>query len=341
MSSSYCPGRTFAIFLLGGALFSSCGHRLPPPGGPEDTEGPVLLETVPAQNAVGVELSSKIRIVFGEDLDSETVRKAVMLSPEHEELEAKGKGEVVELSPRGDLFPLTTYQVTVKSTLLDERGNSFAGPFTFYFSTGDSLDTGLIQGKVAYRGKGAAGAYVTASALPESIRYSVQADTTGKYRLAHLPRREFSLMAFLDQNNDGEYRFAVEPVAYAGALVGTEPVKLDFDLAVIDTSPPVLQSVEAADSSTIRLVFDDPMERLPTPIPATSVELSPEEDTTLVVPIASVEGDTAQPEAILVRTESPLADGIRYRITVTGLKNESGLPVGQPGNRMKFTFTRK
>jgi hypothetical protein len=339
MISPPCLARS-AVFILflGPAAFFSCGQRLPPPGGPEDEDGPVLLETSPAQSAVNVDLTSMIRIVFDEDLDTETAKTAVLLSPAHEELEVKAKGETVEIQPEGDLFPRSTYQVTVKSTLEDERGNNFEGPFTFYFSTGDSLDSGLISGKVKYRGKGVAGAYVTASALPESIRYVVQADTSGKYRLAQLPRGSFSLLSFLDQNNDGKYRFAVEPVAQAEAEVGAELVKIDFDLAVSDTSPPVLESVEPRDSTSFLLVFDDPMMRVEGGIPAASFRLFPEEDSTVVVEITAADVDSVKPETILVVTGSPLAEGGRYWIALSGLTNESGLPGRPIENRKKFTF---
>jgi hypothetical protein len=316
----------------------SCGHRLPPPGGPEDEEGPILVETQPAQSAVGVDPASAIAIVFDEDLDAETAEKAVILSPAHEELEVNASGERLELQPEGGLFPNTTYQVTVKSSLLDERGNSFEAPFTFYFSTGDSLDTGLILGKVTYRGKGAAGAYVKASTLPDSIRYIVQADSAGKYRLAQLPRRNYSLHAFLDQNNDAKYRFAVEPFADARAEVAAEPVQLDFELAVIDTSPPVLEAVEPRDSTAILLVFDDPMKRVEGGIPVTSFHLTPERDSTVVVGIASAANDTLQPEAIVVTTERSLIEGGRYWIAVRDIVNESGLPVRPAEGRQKFAF---
>jgi len=323
------------------AVAVSCGNRLPPPGGPEDKEGPVLEECVPGQNEVGVDTGSRVSILFDENLDRESAGKAITLSPAHEEIRLNVKGGRIELEPEGDLFERTTYQVTIGNTLLDQRGNRFAGPYTFYFSTGDTMDTGLISGTVTYRGKGAGGAYVMASALPESVNYTAQADSSGQYRLAHLPGGSFFLFSFLDQNGDGKFRFAVEPKDEKRVEILTEPLEVDFVVVVSDTSPPVLESVEPLDSTTLRLVFDDPMRIESGVASPENFRVFPEKDSTVVVPLGSIEPDTSAVEVMLLGTAAPLEDGERYWIMLTGVVNESGL-TGRPSeNRQKFVFYRR
>ncbi|MFQ6103926.1 MAG: Ig-like domain-containing protein [Candidatus Glassbacteria bacterium] len=319
----------------------TCGHRLPPPGGPEDKEPPVLIETIPGPEETGVDLSTKIQILFDENVDEESAVRAVLLSPVHEKVKLKVKGKRVELWPEDGLFPSTTYQVTVGRNLLDRRGNGFMGPVTFYFSTGDSLDTGIIRGNVRYRGKPAKGAFVIANTLPDSISYHVQADTSGKYRMAHLPMTRFSVRAFLDQNGDGKYRYAVEPIDEKETEVSDELVVVDFDLMVQDTSPPVLQSVEPVDSITLKLIFDDPMRFETVRKSPEGFSLFPEKDSTTVIPLVSAERDSADAKIIVLETKIPLDDGQRYWIELTGIVNESGL-YGRPlSNRKKFTFYGK
>jgi hypothetical protein len=322
-------------------LLVSCGYRLPPPGGPEDKDSPALQETVPARGETGVDLETKIQIIFDEGVDKESAEKSILLSPEHEKVKMSVKGEKVELRPEEGLFPGTTYQVTLSNSLVDQRGNNFKGPYTFYFSTGDSLDSGLIQGKVSYRGRGANGAYVVASALPESISYYVQADTSGKYSLAKLPLKRFHMLSFLDQNGDGKYRFAVEPVDKKYVEVLEETVEIDFNLVVIDTSPPILQSVEPVDSTTLRLVFDDPMKVEAVEVSPGSFVVYPEKDSTAIVPFGSVEIDTSNIEVIIMKTAVPLQDGERYWIVLTSPVNEGGLYGRPEDNRKKFTYYGK
>ena len=324
--------------LVAAVVVVSCGNRLPPPGGPEDKEAPVFQESVPVQGEVGVDTSVRISILFDEKIDKESAEKVIRLSPAHEGIEVKVKGERVELRPEGNLFENTTYQVTIGNRLLDQRGNSFAGPYTFYFSTGDQLDHGLIHGTVKYRDKAAGGAYVTAHTLPESVSYVVQADTSGKYRLAHLPVKSYSLFSFLDQNGNGKYRFAVEPMDEKKVEIFEKPLEVDFDIAVIDTSPPVFESVEPLDSTTLKLIFDDPMRVEPGLASPSNYRLFPERDSTAVVPLGSIQPDTSAIEVIILGTAAPLEDGVRYWIELVGVENESGLAGRPSGSRQKFVF---
>ncbi|GEM_PF-4514397 len=334
-------GYTSIFLFISSLIFYSllsCGNRLPPPGGPEDKAPPIIVESSPSLGDVGVGTAEKVSIVFDEKVDSESALKAIRLSPEHKDLKISVKGEKVELRPEDGLLPSTTYQVTVSNRLADERGNNFAGPFTFYFSTGDGLDKGLIRGKVDFRDKRARGAYVVAQALPESVSYFVQADSSGKYRLDHLPQKGFFLRSYLDQNGDEKYRFAVEPVDEQEVILLDEPLKIDFNLMVIDTSPPVLQSVEPVDSVMIKLIFDDPMHIETETLSAGAFQLFNEKDSTMMVPVVSADLDTTNTTTIFMRVSSPLEDGERYWLRLSGLKNERGLIGKPPDNMKKFTY---
>lgn len=177
-----------------------------------------------------------------------------------------------------------------------------------------------------------------ANTLPDSIRYHAQADSSGRYLLAHLPEKRFSLRSFLDQNGDGSYRFAVEPVAHREIDTLTESITVDFELAVVDTSPPVLESVEAPDSMTVRLVFDDALGFWAEGFPAENITLYPETDPGRTIPIRSAEVDTAAVTVLVVRTAVPLKDATRYIVEAEGVVNEAGLPGKAADTRKRFTF---
>jgi hypothetical protein len=144
---------------------------------------------------------------------------------------------------------------------------------------------------------------VEAIGLPDSARFLAYADSTGRYRVDHLPGGRFLLRAVLDQNRN---RFLDARELYDTASV-TLADSLRRDLFAIgrDTLGPGIERLEVVDSTTLRVRFDRALD--------TALVVGPnlftlkQSDSTLI-PIASALGAR---QVLKARDDSAAAAAVR------------------------------
>jgi len=117
-----------------------------PPG--SDTTAPLVLFTIPVDNATGVPVDADITIRFNEAMDAATISGATITMLEGALPFSPGGSCVtydgatftatIDISSAGcaDLAATTVYTVTVSTNVRDVAGNQLAAPFTFNFTTG-------------------------------------------------------------------------------------------------------------------------------------------------------------------------------------------------------------
>jgi len=268
----------FAALLI---LFA-CARQLPPPGGPEDRTPPKILSAAPEPNATRVSLSARPQFVFSEKLDHASFEQAFFVSPrpflKYNEKESRGdkktrfrwRGKQVEIVFPDSLHAQRTYVITIGTDVRDLRGNRLESAFTLAFSTGDSIDTGEIHGKIFHDKR--AGvlimAYVLSAGLaqPNPARdladYLTQAGEKGDFSLSHLSDGRYRIFALEDRTGDRFYNHGEEPIGVPSRDVVLSPAHrvhrdLNLRLALADTIPPRLTSVSAADQTHLELNFDE------------------------------------------------------------------------------------
>jgi uncharacterized protein (DUF2141 family) len=119
-----------------------------PDGGWYDDDPPVVLGSMPADKATGVN-TKKINIYFDEYIKLADATQNVIVSPpqlEMPEIEAKGKKIVVEL--KDTLKPDMTYTIDFSDAISDNNEDNPLGNYTFTFSTGQQTDTLEVSGTV-------------------------------------------------------------------------------------------------------------------------------------------------------------------------------------------------
>ena len=80
----------FAFVVLHlGLLITSCGNRMPPPGGPVDETSPRIVSLYPDSNATGVAQGAIVRINFDEEVITAGGREGGFLLPVHHSLKVK------------------------------------------------------------------------------------------------------------------------------------------------------------------------------------------------------------------------------------------------------------
>ena len=126
----------------------SCATIKTPSGGPKDTTPPELIRSEPPQGATGW-TGGKIRLFFSEYMSESGIEKAFAISPKlKEEWSLAFKGDVIEIDIQGELEPNRTYIVTVNRDLKDEHGVPIGKGFQIAFSTGNTIYSGELSGKV-------------------------------------------------------------------------------------------------------------------------------------------------------------------------------------------------
>ncbi len=258
--------KTVLILLLGFSL-SRCANQLPPPGGEVDKTPPSIVELNPKDGTVNFKGNS-IDITFSEYVNRRSVQDNIFISPKiNGELDYSWSGRSLEITFPDSLKKNTTYSITVGAGAADlNNNNRMAEAFSFSFSTGSTIDSCKIAGKVydkdpagilifAYKGKG--DEINIAKAQPD---YVSQVGRNGNYILKGLGYGNYSVFAIRDKMGDYVYD---EGVDYIGMPFENVDLKrdsssyggLDFFLSVKDTIVPHISKVVMTDRNHIALEF--------------------------------------------------------------------------------------
>lgn len=239
------------------ALAASCARTGPPGGGPEDTTPPEVVSTHPEEGATGVARDTVVRIAFSEEMRRVSVERALSVAPDTVSMTLSWEGRALLARPRRALPDSTTLVLTLGESAQDYHGVPLGAPFVLAFSTGPSVDTGVISGTVTSLGEPVAGAVVWACRRPpgtgpagllEPCRYSAVTAEDGAFRIERVAAsdRPYTLVAFVDGNGDGGYSVREERgvIADAAALIvepGATALGIHIELAgVFDENTPAI-----------------------------------------------------------------------------------------------------
>lgn len=137
------------LSLLMVALLAGCANPgSGPDGGPYDETPPRIVSMSPALGQRGVK-SKKVTIAFDENIRVENAIEKVTVSPPQllsPEIKVGGKHITVALAD--SLKNNTTYTIDFSDAIEDNNEGNPLGQFTYYFSTGETLDTMEVSGNV-------------------------------------------------------------------------------------------------------------------------------------------------------------------------------------------------
>lgn len=207
---------------------AGCARVAPPGGGPQDETPPEVISTTPVDGATDVPLSTEVSIEFSEEMSRSSAERALSITPPVGTTRFRWRGPALSASFDEELPDSTTFVVTLGEGATDYHGVVAGAPFRFAFSTGPTLDDGIIEGRVERRGEPAAGALVwacTGPAAPDTLGrllqcgYATRAGDDGRFRFDHVrpAGAPYALVAFLDESGDGRY----DPVGELGTVLET------------------------------------------------------------------------------------------------------------------------
>ncbi|HUU27269.1 MAG TPA: Ig-like domain-containing protein [archaeon] len=319
----------------------SCARMAVPPGGPEDIEPPRVASVTPATDSTGVAVDTKLKIEFTEKVRKEQVERLVKLSPSAGRLFFKWDGRRLQVKPERPLRYEITYSLCVQPGLTDLHRVKSAERFISYFSTGSTFSPGRIEGQVSWRDSLMAGAVLFASSLGDtSLVFDTETDSTGKYLFPYLPLGTYRLLTFRDLNRNSQLDFTREAGADSVVDLIFEPLKINFQLVLADTTPPFLGSVLTPDSVTVILAFDDLLDSV-RGIAEAAFELKTPDSLGAGLAIDSVFLDSTDRRRLVLKLGSPLVPESSYYVASSGVVNEAGLSVLPGRGNRTFRYRPK
>ena len=136
---------TFSLLCL---IFACANPGSGPDGGPYDETPPRIVEMRPALGQINAK-QKKVEIAFDEYIKVENAVEKVIVSPPQIEVpEIKVLGKRISINLSDTLKPATTYTIDFSDAITDVTEGNPLGNFTYYFSTGEQLDTMEVAGHV-------------------------------------------------------------------------------------------------------------------------------------------------------------------------------------------------
>jgi hypothetical protein len=333
------------------AWFLSCARQGFPPGGSEDKTPPEVVATVPLQHAVNVPVGQAVTIEFSEPVNEKGAVDNLFIVPipaRWPEVTWKSGGRIVTLRFPAALRTNATYVITIGSKTVDRQNNPMKDSYILAFSTGETIESGRIRGRVipyhwlgkspenvagvdvaAYRvGEGAPSdslSKTTGSAshdpdprtdVPD---YATQTNSDGTFTLNGLSNARYRLFAIGDRDRNGFYTVGEDMIGVAPddvILAAGDSLALAPQIAVseADTAMVQLMSVRPLDRNRIEVFFDREID------PA-HIEMSIEGCS-----IAGWFVPSEDPKRLIVAT-SDQEEGKKYPIAALNVVSRDGVPL--------------
>ncbi|HJU46149.1 MAG TPA: Ig-like domain-containing domain [Chitinophagaceae bacterium] len=213
-------------------LTTGCANIVPPTGGPRDSLPPVLIKTVPPDSARNFS-GKKITFTFDEYVDVQDVQANLMVSPVPKiNPVVERKLHTVTVKLRDTLEANTTYAINFGNAIRDVHEANVLKNFTYVFSTGNTIDSNTLSGRVllAETGKADSTLIVVLHTSPEDSavvnkrpRYYTRLDSSGNFHFRFLAPGAYHIYAMKDESGTKRYMsktqlfaFADKPVMVAG-----------------------------------------------------------------------------------------------------------------------------
>jgi uncharacterized protein (DUF2141 family) len=223
------------FLLIAAVLYSTifigstgCANIVPPSGGLRDSLPPVLISALPKDSAKNV-TTQKISILFNEFIELREPSQKILISPfpgKQVETEVKLKNVIVRL--KDTLLPNTTYVIDFGNAIVDLNEGNVLKNFRYVFSTGTSIDSNELTGKIVNAENGKTDSTFFAvlyrkqedsTVAKEKPIYVTRVDSKGNFQFTNLPSGTFYVYALQDADGDKRYNQPTEPFAFLDSAV--------------------------------------------------------------------------------------------------------------------------
>lgn len=314
-------------------LLAACAQVREIGGGDKDMEAPILLSASPANLSTGY-TSQRIVLQFNEKIQLDRVRDRLLVSPPLESMPtvriAKASQVVIDLQE--PLKENTTYTFAIGEAVKDLTEGNHAAGLTYVISTGPSLDSMAVRGRVvnAFSGAPENGVMVSLYDLNDTLTvrsgrpsYVTRSDAEGRFALYHLRNGRYALNALKDQNANYRYDLPNEAIAFLDSAVVPgipDSAMSAYTLRLFNAESPIqsIREARVVADGALRLVFARRADGINIRDIAREggqlrwqQEWSAERDTLLLWPSDSTAVGEGRYE---IRDDSTVLDTLRYRL---------------------------
>ena len=217
-------------------LLAGCAKIATPTGGPKDTYPPKIVKMVPENQSVRFN-EQHIQFYFDEYVTLNNPNENVLISPPlttKPDYFIKGKSLIIKF--KDTLRANTTYNMVFSNCFKDYREGNPLSLFHYSFSTGDSLDNYMIQGKIlsAYSLAPSEDLFVmlyknNEDSLPLTTLpdYVTKTQKDGSFRFQNINAGDYKVFALKDINSDLKYNLPNEEIAFLTEVVSSFPAPSD------------------------------------------------------------------------------------------------------------------
>jgi hypothetical protein len=333
-------------------VVSACASEGFPPGGPVDEAAPVLVETEPADRAVNAAADQAIRLRFDEPLGRRVegdLSRLILVNPDTPEFDIRVEDETITLSPSSPMADGVTYMVTILPGLEDRDGNRTISARTILFSTGGErpITLSIVRATIVEDSLPAALASYHLEGIGHELDYTMVADSQGRIEMEGVAYGRYEGTAWQERVRPEGWQMMEEPGAR-----DTFELSLDsrahetrYRIAVVDTTAPLIVTVETPESRLVSITLDDALAADPPPaagsvllweaapalaaaeIPLDSLDAAEVRGRRIAIAAVETRGRTLQ-----VVPAEPLRKDRIYRVELA-IENAAGIPATPEGGR--------
>jgi hypothetical protein len=262
--------RIVLVSVLALLTVAGCAKKGPPTGGPPDIEPPRLVGSSPDSGSARVALDAHPSLTFSEGMEPRSTTDAVEIVPRIEIEQQRWSGRTLTLVPNQEFKTNTTYTLFLSPSARDRHGNAMTAGRTVVFTTADSMNPGVLGGKLEARGFKPQQTYLwcydqAKGHKPDSTARDFDAvglaDVDGRFRVVGLPvPGQYRLWAFVDLNGNRSFEPGTDvlaPVDTTLELTRAQPVVDGLQLRVVNPRAPGIITGTVLD--TLTGVTGDPL----------------------------------------------------------------------------------
>lgn len=209
---------------------TGCANIIPPTGGARDSLPPVLVHSTPKDSSNNIQ-PNKIVLTFNEFVEVKDITQNLLVSPLMKNTpQVDYKFKTVTIKLKDSLEPNTTYSLNFGNSIVDLNENNPFKNFTYIFSTGGTIDSNSVTGKVFLAETGKTDSTLIAvlyrntsdtAVLKQKPNYMARVKGDGSFTFNNLPKANFALYVLPDDYTK-KYDDSTKMFAFADSIISVD-----------------------------------------------------------------------------------------------------------------------
>lgn len=307
-----------SLILLLFPLFSGCGSKDTPSGGPRD-DTPLEIASWSPDTHANLSKANRLEIVFSKPVDRSTIVTGIRFYPEMvgQRYDWDDPHTLAIRFPEDmpDRFANTNLYVTLTRDLMCTHNNALAQQTTLVFARGD-LQNAAISGNIEYeRPEDRTGKTMLQLSSADSVAILRRPTALDAYRVEYLNPGQYRLALWVDKNDN----FRMDPDSepwWSDSVTVVNSAERSANLVYPDSLPPEATSITSQTNRQLTIECSEPI------VGYSSIHITGD---TLDV---SADVLLTRIDASRIRLLTTPLDSIRYRLAIEGLTDLKGNVAG-------------